>query len=131
MRFLINALNDLSDKTMNFKYKDLAKKLCIEAINKFYLKEKDIFQKNQKENNDIFFIPIDISDNTIPNGNAIMFINLIRLGFTEETKKLANSLNGYLNIYKNHMMTAIRALDFFNNIKAGKNCNEQGCKIND
>ena len=24
--FLINALNDLSDKTMNFKYKDLAKK---------------------------------------------------------------------------------------------------------
>ena len=49
---LINALNDLSDKTMNFKYKDLAKKLCIEAINKFYLKEKDIFQKNQKERTD-------------------------------------------------------------------------------
>ena len=129
--FLINALNDLSDKTMNFKYKDLAIKLSAEAMNKFYLKEKNIFQKNQKENNDIFFIPIDISDNTIPNGNAIMLINLIRLEFTEETKKLANSLNGYLNIYKNHMMTAIRALDFFNNIKAGKNCNEQGCKIND
>ena len=129
--FLINALNDLSDKTMNFKYKDLAKKLCIETINKFYIKEKDIFQKNQKDNNDIFFTPIDISDNTIPNGNAIMLINLIRLGLTEETKKLANSLNGYLNIYKNHMMTAIRALDFYNNINDGKNCNEQGCKIND
>ena len=129
--FLINALNDLSDKTMNFKYKDLAKKLCIETINKFYLNEKNIFQKNQKDNNDIFFTPIDISDNTIPNGNAIMLINLIRLGLTEEAKKLANSLNGYLNIYKNHMMTAIRALDFFNNINAGKNCNEQGCKIND
>ena len=27
------------------------------------------------------------------------------------------------------MMTAIRALDFFNNISSGKNCNEQGCKI--
>lgn len=129
--FLINALNDLSDKTMNFKYKDLAKKLCIETINKFYLNEKDIFQKNQKDNNDIFFTPIDISDNTIPNGNAIMLINLIRLGLTEEAKKLSNSLNGYLNIYKNHMMTAIRALDFYNNINAGKNCNEQGCKIND
>ena len=129
--FLINALNDLSDKTMNFKYKDLAKKLCIETINKFYLAEKDIFQKNQKDKNDIFFTPIDISDNTIPNGNAIMLINLIRLGMIEEAKKLANSLNGYLNIYKNHMMTAIRALDFYNNINAGKNCNEQGCKIND
>ena len=129
--FLIKALYDLSDKTMNFKYKNLAKKLCIETISKFYLREKDIFQKNQKDNSDIFFEPIDISDNTIPNGNAIMLINLINLGFTEEAKKLANSLNGYLNIYKNHMMTAIRALDFYNNTKAGKNCNEQGCKIND
>ena len=129
--FLINALNDLSDKTMNFKYKDLAKKLCIETINKFYIKEKDIFQKNQKDNNDIFFTPIDISDNTIPNGNAIMLINLTKLGYIEEAKKLANSLNGYLNIYKNHMMTAIRALDFYNNINSEKNCNEQGCKIND
>jgi uncharacterized protein YyaL (SSP411 family) len=129
--FLINALNDLSDKTMNFKYKDLAKKMCTETINKFYLREKDIFQKNQKDKNDIFFKPIDIGDNTIPNGNAIMLINLIRLGFTEETQKLANSLNGYLNIYKNHMMTAIRALDFFNSTKSGKNCNEQGCETND
>ena len=60
-----------------------------------------------------------------------MLINLIRLGFTEETKKLANSLNGYLNIYKNHMMTAIRALDYFNNIKSGKKCNEQGCNLNE
>ena len=129
--FLINALNDLSDKTMNFKYKDLANKLSIDAMNKFYLKEKNIFQKNQKNSNDIFFRPIDIGDNTIPNGNAIMLINLIRLGLLDETKNLANSLNGYLNIYKNHMMTAIRALDFFNNINSGKNCNEQGCKKND
>jgi uncharacterized protein YyaL (SSP411 family) len=128
--FLINSLNDLSDKTLNFKYKNLAKKLCIEVINKFYLTKKDIFQKNQINNNDIFFKPVDISDNTIPNGNAIMLINLTRLGFSNESKKLSNSLNGYLNIYKSHMMTAIRAIDFFNNVKDGKNCNEQGCKIN-
>jgi len=129
--FLINALNDLSDKTMNFKYKSFAKKLCFEAIKKFYLIEKDIFQKNKIDNNDIFFNPIDISDNTIPNGNAMMLINLIRLGLLDEAKKLSISLNGYLNIYKNHMMTAIRALDYFDNINEGKNCNEQGCKIND
>ena len=60
-----------------------------------------------------------------------MLINLIRLGLTDETKNLANSLNGYLNIYKNHMMTAIRALDFFNNYNTGKKCDEKGCKIND
>ena len=129
--FLINALNDLSDKTMNFRYKDQAKKLCREAISKFYVEEKNIFQKNKTTNNDIFFKPIDIGDNTIPNGNAVMLINLIRLGMMEEAKKLADSLNGYLNIYKNHMMTAIRAIDFFNNINSGKNCNEEGCKIDD
>ena len=78
---------------------------------------------------DIFFKPIDIGDNTIPNGNAIMLINFIRLGMMDEAKKLSDSLNGYLNIYKNHMMTSLRAIDYFNNIKEGKNCNEQGCKI--
>ena len=113
---------------MNFKYKDLAKKLCKDVIKKFYITEMNIFQKNSKINNDIFFKPIDIGDNTIPNGNAIMLINFVRLGMIDEANKLTNSLNGYLNIYKNHMMTAVRAIDFFNNFKAGKNCNEQGCK---
>ena len=27
------------------------------------------------------------------------------------------------------MMTSLRAIDYFNNIQEGKNCNEQGCKI--
>tara|TARA_Y100000591_G_C21484181_1_gene521966 strand:- start:320 stop:670 length:351 start_codon:yes stop_codon:yes gene_type:complete len=114
---------------MNFKYKSLAKKITSEALNKFYLHKKDIFQKNAKDNNDIFFKPIDIGDSTIPNGNAIMLINLVRLGMMQEAKKLSNSLNGYLNVYKNHMMTSLRALDFYNSVKEGKNCNEQGCKI--
>ena len=127
--FLLNMLNDLSDRTMNFKYKDLAKKICNKAISKFYIDEKDIFQKNKKVNNDIFLKPIDISDNTIPNGNAIMLINLVRLGMMEHAEKLAKSLNGYLNIYKSHMMTAMRALDFYNNINSGKNCNQEGCKV--
>ena len=129
--YLINALNDLSDKTMKFKYKELAKKTTLEAISKFYLKSNNIFQKNPKDNNDIFFKPIDISDSTIPNGNALMLINLVRLGMMNEAKDLFESLNGYLNIYKNHMVTALRALDFYKNIKKGKNCNEQGCKISE
>ena len=128
---MINAIIDLSDITMNFKYKEIARKLSQEAIVKFFLEDKNIFQKNPKNNNDAFFAPIDIGDNTIPNGNAIMLINLVRLGMMNEAKKLSDSLNGYLNIYKNHMMTAIKALDFFNNISLGKNCNEQGCKIDD
>ncbi len=127
--YLINSLNDLYSVTMNFKYKDYANKLCNEVFSKFYVNGKNIFQKNEKNKNDIFFNPIDISDNTIPNGNSIMLINLIRLGMKNEAKLLSDSLNGYLNVYKNHMMTALRACDYFNNINSGKNCNEQGCVI--
>jgi len=127
--FLINALNDLSDKTMSFRYKDLAKKISLEAIDIFYLEDKNIFQKNPKNNNDVFFRAIDVGDNTIPNGNAIMLINLIRLGMIDKAKKLAESLNGYLNIYKLHMTASLRAIDYYSNIKEGRNCNEQGCKI--
>ena len=68
-----------------------------------------IFSKKSKENSDIFFKPVDIGDNTIPNGNAIMLINFIRLGMMDEAKKLSDSLNGYLNIYKNHMMTSLKS----------------------
>ena len=43
--FLINALIDLSDKTMNFRYKDLAKKLStsVEALEAEPLKDREIF----------------------------------------------------------------------------------------
>ena len=129
--FLICAINDLSEKTMNFKYRDLARKLTQEAMSIFFLEEKNIFQKNPKIKNDSFFKPIDIGDNTIPNGNAIMLINLVKLGMMDDAKKLSDSLNGYLNIYKSHMMTALRALDFFNNINSGKKCNELGCKTDE
>ena len=27
------------------------------------------------------------------------------------------------------MMTSLRAIDYFNNVKQGKNCNEKGCKV--
>jgi uncharacterized protein YyaL (SSP411 family) len=127
--FLINVLLDLADATLNFKYKDLAKKMCSEAVNKFYINEKNIFRKNQLSSNDLFFTPIEINDNTIPNGNAIMLINLTRLGLIEEGRKLSTSLNGYLNIYKNYMASSIKSIDFFNEITSGKNCNQNGCKI--
>ena len=129
--FLINALNDLQDKTMNFKYKDLALKMTNEAVSKFFLKDKNIFQKNSIDNNDVFFKPIDIGDGAIPNGNAIMLINFIRLGMMDMAEKLSAGLNSYLNIYKNHMMTSLRALDFFKNIVDGKNCNQTGCNLNE
>ena len=43
--FLINALNDLSDKTMNFKYKNYAKNLCREVFSKFYIDKKIFFKR--------------------------------------------------------------------------------------
>ena len=117
VRFEYKTASELSYKQNNFGW--------------FWKKKwnSDFFQKSPKTNNDVFINPVDIGDNTIPNGNAVMLINLVRLGMMEEAKKLSESLNGYLNIYKNHMMTALRAIDFYCNVKNGKNCNEHGCKI--
>ena len=42
---LINALNDLYDETMNFKYKDLAKKISLEALEYFLHTRKKHFSK--------------------------------------------------------------------------------------
>ena len=127
--YLIQCLLDLSDATMNPKYRLLAKQHCEEAINKFYDKDTKIFQKNEKSTNDIFMRPIDISDNTLPNANSIMLINFSRLGFVDQANELSDSLNGYLNIYKNFMTSSLKALDFFKEIKSGKNCTTEGCKI--
>ena len=55
-----------------------------------------------------------------------MLLNLTRLGYLEEAKELSTSLNGYLNIYKGFMISSLKALDFYNDIKSGKNCNLEG-----
>jgi uncharacterized protein len=127
--FFIQALLDLADSTMQINYRIKAKKYSIEAINKFYVKEKNIFQKNPLSSNDVFFNPIDISDHTIPNGNSIMLLNLTRLGFEVEAKKLAESLNGYLNNYRSFMTSSIKAIDFYGEYSKNKNCTEEGCRL--
>ena len=127
--FLIQCLLDLSDCTLNPKYRIFAKKYCDETIKKFYINEKKIFQKNEKNKNDIFTDPIDISDNTMPNGNSIMLINFSRLGYKKEADELHGSLNGYLNVYKNFMLSSLKSIDFYNEIKNGKNCNTEGCSV--
>jgi len=126
--YLINGLIDLYDQTLNSRYILKAKELIKETINEFYIKEKKIFQKNKIKNNDLFISPIDVSDHTIPNGNSIMLMNFSRLGFKEESKELAISLNGYLNIYKTFMTSSIKSLDFYNEVSSDKNCNNDGCK---
>ena len=127
--YLINASLDLADASLEMKYRLSANQLIEDAIKKFYIKEKNIFQKNQILTNDIFCEPIDISDHTISNGNSIMLTNFSRLGMLDEAKKLADSLNGYLNIYKNYMLSGVRAIDYFQNISSGKKCNQEGCEI--
>ena len=127
--FVINCLNDLYDATLNPKYKIKSLKIAREAIDNFYIKEKKIFQKNKILTNDLFLNPIDVSDHTIPNGNSTMLLNFVRLGMKNEAEELAVSLNGYLNSYKNFMISSVKSIDFYNEITNGNNCNEQGCKI--
>ena len=86
-------------------------------------------KKNRVTDNDLFCCPVDVSDHTVPNGNSVMLINLVRLGFKKEANELAISLNGYINIYKSFMVSSIKAIDFVNMTSSGKQCNEKGCKI--
>ena len=127
--YMIKTLIDLSEETLKARYRLCAQELTQDAINKFYHKEKNLFQKNPILSNDIFSEPLDVSDHTIPNGNSIMLMNFARLGLIKEGKILCDSLNGYLNIYKSSMSSTIKSIDYFNEVLLGKNCNDDGCKI--
>ena len=120
---------DLYDQTLKPNYLFKAKELCKKTIELFYIKEKSIFQKNIVTTNDLFHKPIDISDGNIPNGNSVMLLNFSRLGMKNERKELSNSLNGYLNIYKSLMTSALKSIDYSNMIDANKNCTKEGCLI--
>ena len=58
-----------------------------------------------------------------------MLMNLVRLNDQKYTSSLANSLNGYLNIYRSFMVSSIRAIDFYNENSIKMKCGPDGCKI--
>ncbi len=127
--FFIKCLIDLHEATLKVEYKLKAREFSDKCIEKFYVRSKKIFQKNPIETNDLFIAPIDISDHTIPNGNSIMLNNLSRLGYLEIGKELSESLNGYLNIFKNHMLSSLKSIDIFNQTNSGIKCTEDGCDL--
>ena len=127
--YAIAMLLDLSDQTLKPNYLLKAKELCKKTIELFYIKEKSIFQKSLISNNDLFHKPLDISDNNISNGNSIMLLNFSRLGMRSEAKKLSDSLNGYLNIYKSLMVSSLKSIDYFNTTENNQNCTDNGCII--
>ena len=120
---------DLYDQTLKPNYLFKAKELCKKTIKLFYIKEKSIFQKNIIATNDLFHKPIDISDGNIPNGNSVMLLNFTRLKMKSEATELSVSLNGYLNIYKSLMASAIKSIDYYNMTDSDKNCTNKGCLI--
>ena len=119
---------DLYDQTLKPSYLLKAKQLGKQTIELFYIKEKSIFQKNIIATNDLFHKPIDISDGNIPNGNSVMLLNFSRLKMKNEAKELSNSLNGYLNVYKSLMASAIKSIDYFNTTNTNNNCTKEGCE---
>ena len=127
--YSIDMFLDLYDQTLKPNYLFKAKELCKNAIELFYIKEKMIFQKNIIATNDLFHKPIEISDGNIPNGNSVMLLNFSRLKMKNEAKELSNSLNGYLNVYKSLMASAIKSIDYFNTVDTGQNCTKEGCLI--
>jgi uncharacterized protein YyaL (SSP411 family) len=127
--YSIAMLLDLYDHSLKPNYLFKAKELCKKTVELFYIKKKSIFQKNVVATNDLFHKPIDISDGNIPNGNSIMLLNFTRLKMTNEATELSNSLNGYLNVYKSLMASALKSIDYFTMSENNKNCSDKGCSI--
>jgi uncharacterized protein len=124
--YSIAMLLDLYDQTLKNNYLLKAKELCKKTIELFYVEDKSIFQKNIVATNDLFHKPIDISDGNVPNGNAVMLLNFSRLKMNNEAEELSKSLNGYLNIYKLSMASALKSIEYFNTQDDSRNYNEKG-----
>ena len=120
---------DLYEETLKSDYLFKAKELSKKTIELFYIKDKSIFQKNIVATNNLFHKPIDISDGNIPNGNSVMLLNFSRLKMKHEATELSKSLNGYLNIHKSSMASALKSIDYFNTANANNSCTDEGCSI--
>ena len=60
-----------------------------------------------------------------------MLKNFARLKyFCSESDELGKSIESYLNIYKNYMLSSVKSLDIYKNAKLNINCNEDGCDVN-
>ena len=46
-----------------------------------------------------------------------------------EAKELSDSLNGYLNVYKSLMASALKSIEYFNSSDSSKNCTTEGCLL--
>ena len=125
--FLINALNDLYDKTMNFKYKNLANKMSIQVMEKFYLEDRNIFQKNLKKikkNADLILASNVFAHSDDLKGMAECMIKLLNKNgnIVIEVQYLLNTLQDltFDNIYHEHYnywsLTSLN--NFFNNFEA-------------
>jgi hypothetical protein len=44
-----------------------------------------------------------------------------------EATELSKSLNGYLNIHKSSMASALKSIDYFNTVNANNSCTDEGC----
>ena len=58
-----------------------------------------------------------------------MLLNFSRLKLKNEAIELSNSLNGYLNVYKSLMASALKSIDYFTTKESNKNCTDKGCSI--
>jgi uncharacterized protein YyaL (SSP411 family) len=127
--YSIQCLMDLYDETLLIDYKLKAREYATKAIELFYDREKKFFQKNKILTNDLFVPAFDIADHNIPNGNSVMLINFLRIGFLKQAKELYESMQGYVNMYSSNMASFLKAIDIYEDTISKPGCTEEGCTI--
>ena len=96
----------------------LCKKIMLDGWELFFNYEYNLLQKNITKKNDLFINPIDISDNNIPNGNAIYLIVCNKLknitrdnNWQNKVDLLSKTFHSYINYNFSQMFSFIKTLD--------------------
>ena len=100
----------------------LCKKIMLDTWELFFNDEYNLLQKNITKKNDLFINPIDISDNNIPNGNAIYLIVCNKLknitrdnNWQNKVDLLSKTFHSYINYNFSQMFSFIKTLDICEN----------------
>ena len=117
--FFILGLLDLYEATFNFDYFILAKKLTDVMLKIFWDEEKGAFFFTSINTKDLPYRLKEIYDGSIPSGNSVAALNLIRIGkfkmdnsYIEKAIKIFNTFSEEISNYPSRYTQLLCAMEF-------------------
>ncbi len=102
--YLAKALIDMYEVTFDSRWLDTAKGLVDIVIEDFYDKESKLFFFTSVKQKDVVLRSKNIYDSTMPSGNAVMALNLMKLGFAFENDEYTAKADLMLKSVQNSVL---------------------------